>query len=154
MVLDFDKLLDGLRGVYELVGSVSARAECPDLACMVVLPLEVVDQHSRAHLDVLGREQLLLLDLPHELFLHGLCSHQQPVVLVGRLGQALLHGLTNAALALGDDGIVTDDLNSREVTQVILQNFHVELARTCDDMLALLCVLYDSERVGFSELVE
>ena len=104
-VLDLVEVLHSLGAVDEDVGAGGVGAEAPDLTGLGDVVLVLVGQVATTDLEVVTGVHLSLVNVLGEAVGHGHGLHEQPVVLVGRLGQTHLARLLGHGLTVGHDGI-------------------------------------------------
>lgn len=84
-------------------------------------------------------DQTHLVDILSQAIGHVDSSHEQPVVLVGRLAQTHLVGLLGNSLSVGHDRVGLLDGNLGVILLQILEaNLQMKLTGTSDDVLARL----------------
>jgi hypothetical protein len=104
-VLDFVKELALLGGVDEQVGTSGLGAEAPNLLGIIGVPFVIVGHDFVADLDILLGGNLLIFDGLSELITEGASLHVDTVMLVSRLGKALLVGKLSDGFLVGDNGV-------------------------------------------------
>ena len=154
-ILDLVEVLDGLGLVNEQVGTVGVGAESPDLAGIGDIPLVVVGHVAGTGLEVVTGVDLAVLNVLAELLSHGLSSHVDTVVLVGRLGKSVLLALDGDGLTVLDDGVGDDKGNTSVVLLEILQaNLEMELTSTSNDVLTRLVGHGQDAGVGLGQTLK
>mmetsp|Transcript_34805 Transcript_34805/g.25142 ORF Transcript_34805/g.25142 Transcript_34805/m.25142 type:complete len:810 (-) Transcript_34805:10-2439(-) len=155
-ILDLRQVLHGLGRVNHEVRADNVGAERPDLARHVDVPAEVVGKAATADLDIVTRGDVAGVDEVGEVLAKGQRLEVEAVVLVGRLGHALLVRLGLDRLTVRHNGV--RDLERGTVHVVVLEileaDLHVELAGAGDNVLSRLLDRDDNHRIRLGEALE
>jgi hypothetical protein len=87
-ILDFIQVLDGLGLINQQIGTSGIWTETPDLSGIGDIPAVFVGKMSCASLGIITGTNFASLNLNTEFLRHGLCFHEQTIVLVGGLGES------------------------------------------------------------------
>merc|ERR1719436_415108 len=154
-VLDLIEVLDTLGDLADHVGAGNIGAKAPDLPGLIRVHLELLGEVLGSLLSLLLVADLAVLDLISQAVGKGVTLHEEPVVLVGRLGEAHPVGLFGDGFPVGDDGVGLFDGDAGVVFFEIFEaDFEMELAGTGDDVLAGLAGLDQDHGVGLGEPLE
>jgi len=156
-VLHVVHVLDTLGDVNDNVGTATVRAVAPDLTGIRGIPLELLAEDLGTDLGVSGGvASTTVVQLGGGFLTEGSTGAEETVVLVGRLGQALLGGVLGDGFTEGDDGF--GDLEGSTVHEVILEileaNFKMEFSGTGDDVLTGFFDGADDEGIGLGQALE
>eukprot|EP00047_Mylnosiga_fluctuans_P018785 m.75017 g.75017 ORF g.75017 m.75017 type:complete len:813 (+) comp7793_c0_seq1:93-2531(+) len=154
-VLDGRQLLHALGDIHDDVGPHAVRAERPDLAGIHHVPGVLVDKCTRALTGVLRASDRAILDRLRQAVGEGRGRHEEPVVLVGRLGEAHAVRRGSDGLAVRDDWLGHAQRDSGVVLLEVLEaDLEVQLTRTRNDVLAGLLGEALDEGVGLRQPLE
>ncbi|GIX64180.1 uncharacterized protein BcabD6B2_36150 [Babesia caballi] len=155
VVLDFVQVLNTSSHVNHEVGASGFRTEAPNLKSGVLVPLELVGEQVGPLPGVVPGSDLVLLDGLSKTLSERLGLHEQPVVLVGRLGKTGDAGLGRNSLPVRDDRVRNNKVDLRVLVPQILQtNFDVELTTTSNDVLTVLLSGANDQRVRLGQLLQ
>jgi len=135
-VLDLRQVLASLGGIDEQVGTGGLWTEAPDLHGIIWIPLELTLEELLSVLWIHLWSDLLLLNGHGELLGQWAGLGEDSVVLVWRLGEALLGGLVRDGFLVGDDWVTLLEWALGVLLLEILKaNLDVELTATSDNVL-------------------
>merc|ERR1711988_1768074 len=131
------EILDSLGAVNKDVGAGSLGAEAPDLPGLGDVVLVLLSQVAGTDLEVVPGVDLTAVNVLSQTVGHGDGSHEQPVVLVGRLGQTHLSRLLGDGLPVRHHGV---GLLEGDLCVVFLQileaNLEMKLSSSSNDVLS------------------
>merc|ERR1712038_335445 len=152
-VLDFIEILNSLGAVNKDVGSKGLGAEAPDLPGLGDVIVVLIGEVTGSGLQLVPGVHLAVVDVLSQTVGHGDGPHEEPVVLVGRLGQTHLAGLLRDRLPVGDNRVGLLQRNLGVILLQILQtDLEVELSSASNDVLSRLLddALHHGVRLGQS----
>jgi len=154
-VLNFVKVLDGLGGINEDVGTGGLGSETPDLECIIGVPLVFVSEDGSSDLGVLLGGDLIVFDSSSKLVTERFADGEDSVMLVGGLGERLGGGLFSAGLLVRDDGVTLLDGALGELFLKILKaDFDMEFSTSGNNVLTGFFGGDLNEGIGLGELSE
>jgi len=134
-VFDFVEVSNSLGLIDQQVSASGLRAEAPDLLGISGVPAVFVDKGTTSDFGVVFDTDGTGIDFVGKIISEGLASHEESVVLVGRLGETSVAGFSSDGFSVGDNGISHLQFNTSEFFSEILQaDFEMELTSTSDDV--------------------
>jgi hypothetical protein len=154
-VLDFVQELASLGDINKEIWTSGFWTEAPDLHGIIWIPLEVLLESLLSLFDIHLWSDLLILNLLSELISEWASLGEDSVVLVWRLGQALLAGLGGDSFLVRDDWVTLLEWALGVLLLKILEaNLDVQFTATGNNVLTGLFSGADDQWVGLGELAE
>jgi hypothetical protein len=154
-VLNFVKVLDSLGGINEDVRSGGLGSETPNLKCIIGVPLEFISEDGSSDLGVLLGLNLTIFNSLGKFVTERLTDSKDSVMLVRRLGEALLRRFFNDGFLVGDDGVtLLDGAFSEFFLKILKADFDMELTTSSNNVFTRFFGGDDNEGVGLGELSE
>jgi len=154
-VLNFVKVLDSLGGIDEDVRSGGLGSETPDLKSIIRVPFEFISKDGSSGLGVLLGLDFAVFDGSCEFVSERLTNSKDSVMLVRRLGEALLAGFLSDSFLVGDDGVtLLDGAFSEFFLKILKADFDMELTTSGNNVLTRSFGGDENEGIGLGELSE
>jgi len=154
-VLNFVKVLDSLGGIDEDVRSGGLGSETPDLKSIIRVPFEFISKDGSSGLGVLLGLDFAVFDGSCEFVSERLTNSKDSVMLVRRLGEALLAGFLSDSFLVRDDGVtLLDGAFSEFFLKILKADFDMELTTSGNNVLTRSFGGDENEGIGLGELSE